>query len=84
MYKRQEEGTPLFRENPPLPDEDADREMFRLICSRLAENGFHRYEISNFAKVGFECKHNLVYWRVADYVGLGAGAHSCYHGMRLT
>lgn len=79
-----EEGTPLYREAPPLPDEDTDREMFRMVCDRLSENGFHRYEISNFAKDGCECKHNLVYWRVEDYVGLGAGAHSCYQGMRFS
>jgi len=79
-----EEGTPLFAENPALPDEDADREMFRMICDRLAESGFHRYEISNFAKNGCECQHNLVYWHVEDYVGLGAGAHSCYRGMRFS
>ncbi len=79
-----EEGTPLYREDPPLPDEDLDREMFQLICDRLAESGFHRYEISNFAKEGRECRHNLVYWHVEPYIGLGAGAHSCYNGMRFS
>ena len=79
-----EEGTPLFAENPPLPDEDTDREMFRMICCRLAESGFHRYEISNFAKKGCECKHNLIYWHVEPYIGLGAGAHSCDRGMRFS
>lgn len=77
-----EEGTPLFRENPPLPDEDLDREMFYLICQKLTDAGFYRYEISNFAKKGYECAHNLIYWQVEDYIGLGAGAHSCYQGMR--
>ena len=79
-----EEGTPLFQEDPPLPDEDADREMFRMICGRLAENGFHRYEISNFAKENCECLHILVYWHVEPYIGLGAGAHSCYREMRFS
>jgi len=77
-----EEGTPLYEEAPLLPDEDLDREMFRVICEKLSAAGFHRYEISNFAKDGYECAHNLIYWHVEDYVGLGAGAHSCYRGMR--
>lgn len=79
-----EEGTPLYEENPPLPDEDLDREMFRLICKKLSDAGFHRYEISNFAKDGYECAHNLIYWHTEDYIGLGAGAHSCYEGMRFS
>lgn len=44
---------------------------------------FHRYEISNFSIPGHECRHNLKYWQLEDYVGLGAAAHSCYKGMRF-
>ena len=79
-----EEGTPLYEESPILPDEDLDREMFRTVCEKLSNGGFHRYEISNFARDGYECAHNLIYWHVEDYVGLGAGAHSCYRGMRYS
>jgi len=79
-----EEGTPLYEQAPLLPDEDLDQEMFRMICEKLSAADFHRYEISNFAKKDHECAHNLIYWRVEDYVGLGAGAHSCYRGMRFS
>lgn len=79
-----EPGTPLYGENPTLPDEDLDREMFRTLQEKLEQGGFHRYEISNFAKDGCRCAHNLIYWQVEDYIGLGAGAHSCYRGMRFS
>ena len=78
-----EPGTPLFKENPELPDEDTDRRMFYLIRDMLKEEGIFRYEISNFAKSGYECAHNLKYWRVEDYIGLGAAAHSCFSGRRF-
>lgn len=77
-----EEGTPLFEENPVLPSEDEDREMFYLARDVFASKGIFRYEISNFAKQGYECRHNLKYWRLEDYIGLGVSAHSCYKGMR--
>lgn len=77
-----EEGTPLYDSHPVLPDEDIDREMFYIIKNELSKPGFHRYEISNFALDGYECAHNLIYWRVNDYIGLGSAAHSCFKGMR--
>ena len=77
-----EEGTPLSLSDPVLPDEDTDREMFYTIKNVLKENGLKRYEISNFAAPGYESRHNLIYWRVNDYIGLGSAAHSCYNGMR--
>lgn len=79
-----EEGTPLFdhiSQYPPLPDEDTDRLMYHETKRLLAENGYLRYEISNYAKKGFESRHNQIYWQrgcghIRDYLGLGLGASS--------
>jgi oxygen-independent coproporphyrinogen-3 oxidase len=82
-----EEGTALYDniENfPALPDEDAEREMYHRTRDLLAEYGYHRYEISNFAKQGFESRHNLSYWELTDYVGVGLGASGFYKGYRYT
>lgn len=61
---------------PALPDEDSEREMYHLTKRILAEQGYERYEVSNYARKGFECRHNLMYWRRKDYLGLGLGAAS--------
>jgi len=75
-----EEGTPLFddymKKSFEIPDEDADREMYAAAVRYLTENGFNQYEISNFAKSGYECRHNIKYWECREYIGLGAAAHS--------
>ncbi|MBU1119663.1 radical SAM family heme chaperone HemW [Patescibacteria group bacterium] len=75
-----EEGTPYGKLNEQgklgLPSEVLDREMYHYACKYLNENGFKQYEISNFAKEGYECKHNLNFWHYQDYIGLGAGAYS--------
>lgn len=74
-----EEGTPFYeeyRENPPV-DEDTDRQMYDLTKEILGRHGYHRYEISNYAKEGQECIHNLKYWQGGDYLGFGLGAASC-------
>jgi putative oxygen-independent coproporphyrinogen III oxidase len=60
----------------PAPDPDLQADMFMLACEVLAGAGYHHYEISNWARPGFECVHNLGYWERRPYVGLGAGAHS--------
>ncbi len=60
-----------------LPCEDTDREFFRTAAQMLSDMNFSRYEISNFAKANRQCTHNLKYWQLKDYVGLGVGAHSC-------
>ena len=60
-----------------LPDEDAEYEMYLACVTELAKRGYHRYEISNFAKDGKYSRHNLKYWKREDYLGLGAAAHSC-------
>ncbi len=59
----------------PLPDEDAELEMYQHIMGRLIDAGYQHYEISNFAKPGFESRHNSMYWKNRAYYGLGAGAH---------
>ena len=66
-----------------LPDEETALRMWELRDSALSEAGFERYEISNFARPGFACRHNLNYWRRGDYLGLGAGAHTLIEGERL-
>ena len=78
--------TPLGREIGSgvlaQPGEDEDRDMFEAACRRLEAEGYGRYEISNFARPGRESRHNLVYWRRGDYLGLGASAASCDGGRR--
>ena len=59
-----------------LPNDDESDDMYEYIMSELPKHGFNRYEISNFAKVGFESKHNLGYWSDVPYLGFGASAHS--------
>lgn len=74
-----EEGTPFYRqyaENPPV-DEETDRWMYERTGEMLLAAGYGRYEISNYARPGRECRHNLKYWRREDYLGLGLGAASC-------
>jgi len=67
----------------PLPDEETDREMYHLTKQLLAAQGYARYEISNYAKPGYECRHNIGYWTGADYLGLGLGASSYLDGCRF-
>jgi putative oxygen-independent coproporphyrinogen III oxidase len=75
-----EPATPLGRAvasgATPAPDPDLQADMFGLACELLGEAGYRHYEISNWAKPGFECRHNLGYWERRPYVGLGAGAHA--------
>lgn len=75
-----EDGTPMAedyrKELFTIPDEDCDRNMYSALVKKLAEGGFERYEISNFAKRGCECRHNIKYWQCEEYIGLGAAAHS--------
>lgn len=79
-----EEGTPLYvnQKSYTFPNEDEDREMYGLTAEVLGEAGFHRYEISNYARDGKECRHNKVYWRRGDYVGFGPGASSMVNNVR--
>ncbi len=65
-----------------LPGEDAEATMYEYVMKRLVEAGYDQYEISNFAKTGFESRHNLVYWNNEEYYGLGAGAHGYLEAVR--
>jgi putative oxygen-independent coproporphyrinogen III oxidase len=75
-----EPATPLGRKVAagvsPEPDPDLQAEMFQVACDVLRDAGYRHYEVSNWAKPGYECAHNLGYWERRPYVGLGAGAHS--------
>ncbi len=71
-----EEGTPFYEMELDLPDEDTERMMYELTEKLLSEQGYHRYEISNYALKMLECKHNQVYWERGEYLGLGLGASS--------
>ncbi|MDR1801177.1 MAG: radical SAM family heme chaperone HemW [Lachnospiraceae bacterium] len=65
-----------------LPDENAERDMMHEATRVLLENGFEHYEISNFAKCGFACRHNIGYWERIQYLGFGVGAASLIKGCR--
>ncbi|HEN4505404.1 TPA: oxygen-independent coproporphyrinogen III oxidase [Streptococcus agalactiae] len=65
-----------------LPTEDLEAEMFEYIISEMERNGFEHYEISNFTKLGFESRHNLMYWDNVEYYGVGAGASGYLDGIR--
>ena len=65
-------------------EDDLDREMYHYAIEFLEKNGFYQYELSNFAKKGYECRHNLTYWKCIDYLGLGAGAHSYLQDIRFS
>ncbi|WP_455072781.1 radical SAM family heme chaperone HemW [Paenibacillus caseinilyticus] len=65
-----------------LPEEEAELEMFLGLMERLKSEGYGQYEISNFARPGYESRHNAMYWRNQSYYGLGAGAHGYVHGRR--
>jgi len=73
-----EEGTELytFKGSPFLPDEDTQADMYLYAVDVLARFGYKQYEISNFARRGFESKHNIKYWLGEEYIGFGSGAHS--------
>jgi oxygen-independent coproporphyrinogen-3 oxidase len=71
------------RGKTPLPDDDLAADMVLWADERLASTGLMRYEVSNWARPGRQCQHNLVYWRNAPYLGFGAGAHSSFNGQRF-
>jgi oxygen-independent coproporphyrinogen-3 oxidase len=75
-----EPATPLGRKvaagSVPAPDPDLQADMFDVACELLGNAGYAHYEVSNWSKPGFECRHNLGYWERRPYLGLGAGAHS--------
>ena len=92
-----EKGTPFYEvygtgtDNPPqearifpLPDEETERRMQEIALKRAETAGLHRYEISNYALEGCECRHNLGYWTGTEYLGLGLGAASLLEGKRFS
>ena len=81
-----EEGTSFYEryKDGGLPSEETDREMYHITREVLESYGYGRYEISNYAKPGYECRHNLVYWNRGDYIGVGLGASSCMDEVRFT
>ena len=66
-----------------MPDDDHQLELYKRTIERLTKKGFHHYEISNFARRGKECKHNITYWENKNTLGLGAGASSYMNGTRF-
>lgn len=81
-----EEGTPFFekKDKLELPDEDTEYDMYKYSVDYLRFRGYWQYEISNFAKDGFKCKHNLKYWNCQEYLGLGPAAHSYFSDRRFS
>lgn len=81
-----EPGTPFFRMHQEgllnLPDEETDLRMYRYAIRALTRAGYEHCEISNFARPGYRCRHNLVYWRNEEYLGFGPGAVSYRRGVR--
>ena len=77
-----EKNTPFANMNLNLPSDDEVSNMYLFLCDYLENNGFEHYEISNFAKSCFESKHNLIYWKCENYLGLGPSAHSFVNGKR--
>ncbi len=85
----EEEGTKKFSEDAirdfgRLPGEEEERGMYRDTIEILKSYGYHRYEISNYAKEGYECRHNLGYWNRREYLGIGSGAASLIENRRFS
>lgn len=80
-----EENTYFYknRDRLNLPDDDTTADLYLQMCETLEENGLMQYEISNFAKPGYESRHNLKYWHCEEYLGLGPAAHSFINGKRF-
>lgn len=83
-----EEGTPFYdryeHQELELPDEDAEYEMYEDTLRYLKSRGYEQYEISNYARPGYACRHNVGYWQRSDYLGLGLGASSLISGTRFS
>lgn len=79
-----EEGTPFFelRDTLDIPDDDANADLYDLCRTTLENAGYRQYEISNYARDGHFCRHNMRYWRMSPYIGMGVAAYSCFEGVR--
>ncbi len=75
-----EEGTPMYamyKDSPVVPSDDEQADMYLYTVETLNHYGYQQYEVSNFARRGKACRHNMKYWDMEDYLGFGPGAHSC-------
>ncbi len=81
-----EPSTPLARRAPglPMPTDDEEADMYLAAVEFLAQNGYAQYEVSNFARPGYQCRHNLKYWNCEEYLGIGASAHSYFRDSRFS
>lgn len=83
-----EDGTPLASDYDKglldIPDENTDRDMYAAAKRFLEDRGFYQYEISNYARKGYESRHNIKYWECREYIGIGAAAHSYIDGVRFS
>ena len=81
-----EEGTKFYdmylNKEFELNDEEVDISIYNYTIDTLYKNGYHQYEISNYAKEGYECKHNILYWKCKNYIGLGPGASGYINNVR--
>lgn len=81
-----EQRTPISRDiamgKLALPDEEIERDMYEIVRETLAERGYHQYEISNFARQGYVCRHNIGCWTRVPYLGFGCAAHSFFNECR--
>ena len=79
-----EEGTPFWYNRPKnMADDTHMADFYLAACEKLAKEGYAQYEISNFCKPGYHSRHNTIYWKLEDYLGIGPSAHSCMGGQRF-
>jgi oxygen-independent coproporphyrinogen-3 oxidase len=78
-----EEATPFAKMELNLPDDDSIADQYLQVCKAFQHAGYAHYEISNFAKLGFESRHNNRYWNCCEYIGIGPAAHSFFEGKRF-
>ena len=77
-----EPGTPLSRDESRFPDDDDEADKYLIVNEMLEAAGYRNYEISNWAKPGSQCRHNILYWQQGNYIGFGCAAHSHVDGRR--
>lgn len=79
-----EQGTPFAVNTPAnIPDDDKMSDFYLYACQKIESLGYKQYEISNFAKEGYQSQHNNIYWKLENYIGIGPSAHSCLNGKRF-